>query len=753
MKLEEKVRKLVGELTLEEKASLCSGASLWETKAVGRLGIPSICMTDGPHGVRLSQGEDLEEGMRAAPATCFPTASALAASWNPELLREMGTALGKECNSLGVHVLLGPGVNIKRSPLGGRNFEYYSEDPVLAGELGTAWVQGVQGQGIGTSVKHYACNNQEYERMSINAQVEERPLREIYLAAFERVVKQGKPWTVMSAYNQVNGTYASENKRLLTDILRDEWGFEGIVVSDWGGVEDRVKAAQAGLDLQMPGPAPVNDQKLIEAVRSGAMAESVLDQIVTRYLTIVFEAVEKGKGEAFDQDSHHYLARRVAAESIVLLKNTEKLLPLELGTFDSLAVIGSMAEDPRFQGAGSSEVTPTRLDIPLEEIKRAVGSKARVAYQPGYSDVGEEPDPGLLSAAVKSAGECDIAVVFAGLPSEMESEGYDRPHMDMPKTHIKLIKAVAAVQPRTVVVLSNGAPVAVGDWLDQVPAVLESWLSGQGGGRAVADILFGRVNPSGKLPETFPICLSDNPSFLNFAGENGRVLYGEGLYVGYRYYDKKNVEPLFPFGYGLSYTTFKYGSLECSREQMKDTESVQVSCAIENTGTRAGKETVQLYVQPGRSRLDRPKKELKAFTKVELAPGETKSVTFTLSFRDFAYYDPLQGEWVVDSGTYTVLVGSSSRDIHLEKDVYIESSQGPLPLTKDSSLGEWLADERGRQLLLKLVPPEYAGLLAQEAGPGLPAFILNMPFRKLGLFSGGALTDEMIDQMVAAVQS
>ncbi|NMB46147.1 MAG: glycosyl hydrolase [Firmicutes bacterium] len=750
MKLEEKVKKLVEELTLEEKASLCSGASMWETKPIERLGIPSICMTDGPHGVRLSEGENLEEGLRAVPATCFPTACGLAATWDTGLLHEVGTALGKESNSLGVHILLGPGVNIKRSPLGGRNFEYYSEDPVLAGDLGAAFVQGVQGQGVGTSVKHFACNNQEYERMNISAEIEERPLREIYLAAFERVVKKGKPWTVMSAYNRVNGIYASEHREFLTEILRGEWGFAGIVISDWTGVEDRVKAAQAGLDLQMPGPASANDQRLIEAVRSGAMAESVLDEIVARYLTVILRAVESKKGAAFDQDAHHALARQAAAASMVLLKNTEGLLPLQPGTFDSLAVIGGMAQDPRFQGGGSSEVTPTRMDSPLEEIKRAVGGKARVSYQAGYP-ADDQVDSELLNAAVETAKNSDVAIVFAGLPAHMESEGYDRSHMLMPKNHVKLIKAVAAIQPRLVVVLNNGSAIALGDWIDRVPAVLEAWLPGQGGGRAVADILFGEINPSGKLPETLPVCLSDNPSFLNFPGENGRVLYGEGLYVGYRYYDKKRIEPLFPFGYGLSYTTFQYSDIACSRAQMRDTESVEVSCQITNTGTRGGKEIVQLYVQPGQSRLQRPEKELKAFAKVELAPGEAATVSFSLGYRDFAYYDPLREDWVVDTGTYTVLIGSSSRDVRLETDIQIESSQGPLPLTKDSSLGEWWANDRGRTLLLQLLPAEYAELLSPES-PGVPAFIMNMPFRKLVFFSGGALTEEMLDRLVAAAQ-
>lgn len=752
MNRQDRISQLISKMTLEEKASLCSGQGPWHTQGLERLGLEPLVVTDGPHGVRLASNPGSFGDGSNKPATCFPTNSAIASSWDVELVREIGRALAKECKALGVHVLLGPGINLKRSPLGGRNFEYYSEDPYLAGEMGTAFVQGVQENGVGTSLKHFACNNQEFERMTISAEVDERAMREIYLAAFERVVKKAQPWTVMCAYNKINGTYASENRYLLTDILRDEWGFQGVVVSDWGAVNNRVKGAEAGLDLEMPGPSPANDQKLVDAVRRGELDESVLDTIVGRYLDLWFKAQEgQEKTQEPDFEEHHRLARKAAAESMVLLKNENAILPLDTGTLSSISVIGRTATEPRFQGGGSSKVNPTKVDIPLDEIRKAAGDQIAVSYAPGYPDK-NELDENLLGEAVELASSSDVALLFVGLPDRIESEGYDRPHMDLPENQIRLIEAVAQVQPNTVVVLSNGSAVNMTPWVNQVPAVLEAWLSGQAGGGAVADVLFGKVNPSGKLSETFPVKLSDNPSYLNFPGENGTVRYGEGLYIGYRYYDKKQIRPLFPFGYGLSYTTFTYSDLVLDKRLMKDTETLTVKVKVSNAGSRAGKEVVQLYVRPRQSRLNRPDKELKGFAKLQLQPGETKEAVFTLTERDFAYYDPAFKDWVVDSGEYDILVGKSSAEICLQDTVHVESTR-PLrkALTKDSSLREWLADEKGRAVLLSALPQEQVQMLTSGESE-LSDLFLNIPLKKLTMLSGGRLTEDMIDQLVQAAR-
>lgn len=752
--IREKIDELIRQMTLEEKASLCSGQGPWHTQALERLGIPALTLTDGPHGVRLSVKPEEFGVWEHHPATCFPTNSAMAASWDTELVREVGKALAEECKALGVHVLLGPGINMKRSPLCGRNFEYYSEDPVLAGEMATAFVQGVQERGVGTSVKHYACNNQEFERMSINAEVDERTLREIYLPAFERVVKKAQPWTIMCAYNRINGVYGSEHRYLLTDILRDEWGFDGIVVSDWGAVNDRVAGLKAGLDLQMPGPAPRDDEKIVQAVRSGELDERVLDETVRRLLELVFKATgavqeKDGKENRVEVDfaAHHQLARRAAAECMVLLKNDGNLLPLDAAALTSLAVIGRTAVEPRFQGGGSSQINPTQVDIPLEEIKK-LAPNVTVTYAEGYPD-SDEIDAKLIDEAVSAARQADVAVLFIGLPDRIESEGYDRKNMDLPENQVRLVQAVAAVQSNVVVVLNNGSAITMKPWIDQVPAVLEAWLPGQAGGGAIADILFGKVNPSGKLSETFPEKLADNPSYLNFPGENGVVRYGEGLFIGYRYYDKKQIRPLFPFGYGLSYTEFEYSDLKLDRTKMKDTEQLTVTVTVKNIGDRAGKEVVQLYINPKQSRLIRPDKELKGFAKVALEPGEAKEVTFTLSARDFAYYDPSYKTWVVETGEYEILIAKSAADIALKAVVRVESTQElRKPLTKDTSLKDWIADERGLAVLKSVIPEAMLQPFTQ-VDSALADMFLAIPLRKLVNFSGGMLTDEILDQIVA----
>jgi beta-glucosidase len=752
------IKALVEQMTLEEKAALCTGANAWQTVAVERLGIPTMTVTDGPHGVRRAR--DLEVMMSGSlPATCFPTASALAATWDRDLLHEMGQALADECIALGVDVILGPGNNMKRTPLCGRNFEYYAEDPFLGGELATSLIDGVQSKGVGTSLKHYAANNQEYQRLTIDAQVDERALREIYLAGFERAVVQARPWTVMCAYNRLNGTYCSQHRRLLTDILKDEWGYEGFVVSDWGAVHDRVAALEAGLELEMPGPQPDRVQEVIEAVRAGELEESVLDAAVERLLKVILRSTEVKKGHTeIDVDAHHALARRIAGEAIVLLKNEGQLLPLP-GDLGKLAVIGAAAVEPYFQGGGSSHINPTRVDVPLDELRKLAG-ETELVYAPGYT-MRPGFDQALIDEAVAVARDADVAVLYVALPSFKESEGYDRTDLDLTGQEVALIQAVAAVQPKTVVVLNNGSAVTMGEWIDAVPAVLEAWMMGQAGGGAIADVLYGAVNPSGKLAETFPLRLQDTPATLNYPGENGAVRYGEGLFIGYRYYDAKKVDVLFPFGYGLSYTTFAYSNLQVSTQTFTDTDGLRVSVDVTNTGDVPGSEIVQVYVHDQRARLVRPYKELKGFAKVRLGPGETQTVTVDLDRRAFAYYDPAYGDWVAESGAFDILVGRSSADIGLRETVQLESSQVlPSMLHRESAVGEWLDDPRGAAVLRPVLEQTMAHMGAGGEGEspalGMEAMDLmrGLPLRALFRFAGNKLPmppRQFIDSLLAQV--
>ncbi|OMF98559.1 glycoside hydrolase family 3 C-terminal domain-containing protein [Paenibacillus sp. FSL R7-0337] len=667
------LQKLISQMTLEEKAGLCSGLDFWNTKSIERLGIPSVMVTDGPHGLRKQQGDADHLGLNnSVPATCFPSAAGLASSWDRDLIFRVGEALGTECQVENVAVLLGPGNNIKRSPLNGRNFEYFSEDPFLASEMAANHVKGVQSQGVGTSLKHYAANNQEHRRMSIDAVIDERTLREIYLASFEGTVKQSQPWSVMCSYNQVNGEYASESYELLTKVLREDWGFEGFVVSDWGAVNERVKALAAGLELEMPSSAGIGDAKIVAAVKSGELAMETLDLAVERMLAFIFKSVENRNPQAvFDPEKHHQLAREVARESMVLLKNEGGILPLAKN--GRIAVIGEFAKQPRYQGGGSSHVNPSRMDDAFAELQAVAGDAASFLYAQGYELESDDINDDLLREACDTAAKADAAVLFLGLPDRYESEGYDRSHLLLPASHKALIEAVAEVQSEIIVVLSNGAPVEM-PWLHRAKAVLEGYLGGQAFGGAVADLLFGEVSPSGKLAETFPMKLSDNPSFLNFPGEGDTVEYKEGLFVGYRYYDKKEIEPLFPFGFGLSYTQFEYSRLLLEQTRIQDTDTVQVSVTVKNTGSRAGKEVVQLYVSDVESSVIRPLQELKGFAKIELQPGEERIVTFTLDKRSFAYYNVKLADWHVESGMFKISVGSSSRDIRLSAELEVEST-------------------------------------------------------------------------------
>jgi beta-glucosidase len=692
--MSEDIQSIISQMTLEEKAALCTGASAWTTIPIERLGVPEMTVSDGPHGVRRVPDID-SMALGSLPATCFPTASCLASTWDVDLLRKMGEALAEECIALNVDVLLGPGANMKRSPLGGRNFEYYSEDPYLAGEMAASLINGVQSRGVGTSLKHYAANNQEFQRFSINVEVDERTLREIYLPAFEKAVKQAKPWTVMCAYNKLNGKYCSEHHYLLTDVLKNEWGFEGLIVSDWGAVRDRVASLKGGVDLEMPGPQERRVKVVVEAVRSGELDEAVLDESVRRILSIVFKAKETPKNGTFDVDAHHELAHKIATEGMVLLKNNG-LLPLR--DQQHIAVIGRSAETPHFQGGGSSHINPTKVAVPFKELQAQAGD-AELTYAEGYpTDDSFRQD--MIDQAVTHARSADVAVLYIALPTFKESEGYDRPDLDLTEQQVALIKAVAKVQPKTVVVLNNGAPVAMSDWIDGVAAVLEGWMMGQAGGVAIADVLFGEVNPCGKLAETFPVKLSDTPAHLNWPGGAGEVRYGEGLFIGYRYYDAKQMPVLFPFGYGLSYTTFAYSNAKVSSRTIKDADGVTVTVDVTNTGEFAGKEIVQVYVHDRKSGLLRPDKELKGFAKLELQPGETKSVSIQLDFRAFAYYHPEYKQWITEDGDFDILIAASAADVRQTLTVTLESTLSlPCILDKESTIREWMADSRGKVVL------------------------------------------------------
>lgn len=689
----DRIEKLIQSMTLEEKARMCVGDSTWTTLPVERLGIPHFVMADGPHGVR--RVEDVHAVVqKSLPATCFPTASCLASTWDRELIHELGEAIADECIALDVDVVLGPGVNMKRSPLCGRNFEYFSEDPFLAGEMAVSMIRGIQGKGVGTSLKHFTANNQEFQRFTMSSEVDERTLREIYLPAFEKAVKKAEPWTVMCSYNRVNGTLASQNRYLLTDILREEWGFEGMVVSDWGAVRDRVAGLQAGLDLEMPGPHDRNVKRVVDAVQAGELDQEALDKSVRRILEIVFRAKQTAKNGSYDIDAHHALARRIAARGMVLLKN-EGILPLR--SPEKIAVIGAAARTPHFQGGGSSHINPTRVDVPLDELKALAGD-AHVTFAQGYPpDEGVRED--LIEDAVQKAKEAEVAVLFIALPSYKESEGYDRSDLDLTDQQVRLIQAVSATQPNTVVVLNNGAPVAVGEWIDGAAAVLEAWMMGQAGGGAVADVLFGRINPGGRLAETFPVRLEDTPAYLNFPGERGRVRYGEGLYIGYRWYDARRIPVRFPFGYGLSYTTFEYSGAAVSAKTFRDTDGVVVTVDVTNTGGTAGSEVVQVYVSDREAGLSRPVKELKGFARVDLQPGETRTVSISLDFRAFAFYHPSYKQWITEDGEFDILVGASAADIRDTFTVTLESSMElPCLLNRESTLREWKEDPRGSRV-------------------------------------------------------
>ncbi|MDR2535135.1 MAG: glycoside hydrolase family 3 C-terminal domain-containing protein [Treponema sp.] len=661
-------QEIVSQLTLEEKASLCSGKDFWTLKSVEPLGLSSIMVTDGPHGLRKQEGSSDQLGInRSVPATCFPAASGSVCSFSRELLYQIGQAMGEECLQEQVSVILGPGVNIKRSPLCGRNFEYFSEDPYITGELAAALIQGVQSTGVGTSLKHYAVNNQEKSRFTCNSVVDERALREIYLTGFEIAVKKAQPWTIMCSYNQVNGLYASEHKKLLTDILRDEWGFTGLVMTDWGAVNERVEGIKAGLDLEMPGSGGFNDAKIVEAVKNGSLDEGILDKTALRLVELILNAQQNRKaGYRYDKAAHHELARKAARESAVLLKNNGDLLPIKQG--QGIAVIGAFAKIPRYQGAGSSKINPTQLDSAVDALK---AEGVSFEYAPGYTLTPDSaPDPKLIEEACAAAKGKDHAIIFAGLPDEYESEGFDRTTLAMPESHNQLIQAVAKVNPNTSVVLHLGAPVLI-PWAQEVKAVLVMYLGGQAAGSAAADLLLGKTSPSGKLAETWPLALEDTPCHRCYPGTARSAEYRESIFVGYRYYDHGNKPVAYPFGYGLSYTQFEYGAMEVSDASFKAGDTLEVSFSIKNTGKVGGAEIAQVYVSPKNTAIFRGVKELKGFERVFLQSGETKTLNITLNTHAFAYYNVPKAGWAVESGEYEILVGASSRDIRLRGTVQV----------------------------------------------------------------------------------
>ena len=661
---------IVSKMTLEQKAEFISGFDYWHLEKCDELGLPQIMITDGPSGLRKKNEENTDVGLgNSVPATCFPGSATTACSWDKELLFEEGVALGEECLKEEVSVLLGPGTNIKRSPTCGRNFEYFSEDPVLSGKCAAAWINGVQSKGVGTSLKHFACNSQEAYRMVIDEIIDERAMRELYLTAFEIAVKEAQPWTIMNAYNRINGVYASESDLLQNKIARDEWGFEGLFVTDWGASVDRVPGLIAGTDLEMPSSGTLNKDKVIAAVKNGELDEAVLDERVDAVVDLIIKSKPAlSEKHSFDADAHHAVALKVAENSMQLLKNDDDILPLKKGA--KVAVIGEMAKSPRYQGAGSSVVNP------LKEIENAYDNLVKlgvdVTYARGYEKSKDAIDAKLFVEAVKAAKEADVVLVFAGLTEEFEGEGYDRVSIEMPNCHNVLISEIARANKNTVVVLAGGSVVRM-PWVNEVKGILNTGLGGQASGLAAARILTGAVNPSGKTAETYPLCNQDNPTYGNYPGGPVTSEHRESIYIGYRYYDKAQKDVLFPFGHGLSYTKFEYSGIKLSKKNIKDTDELTVSFKIKNVGEVAGAEVAQLYVSDKESTIFRPEKELKEFAKVYLEPGEEKTVKLTLSKRAFAFFNVNCHDWCTESGEFEILIGASSRDIRLSATVKVKS--------------------------------------------------------------------------------
>ncbi|MBR4305593.1 MAG: glycoside hydrolase family 3 C-terminal domain-containing protein [Ruminiclostridium sp.] len=735
---------IIRKMTLEEKAGLCSGADFWHTKKVDRLGIPDVMVSDGPHGLRKQDADSINPHSDVIEAVCFPAACATACSFDRELMQSMGETLGEECRAEDVSVLLGPAVNIKRSPLCGRNFEYVSEDPYVAGELSAAYINGVQSKNVGTSIKHFAANSQEARRMAVSSDMDERTLREIYLPAFETAIKKSQPWTVMCCYNRINGVYGSENDYTLNKILRDEWGFLGYVVSDWAAVNNRVEGLKAGLDLEMPSSKGVNDAKIVEAVKNGTLDEAVVDRAVKRILSQVYryhDGKKDGREYMFDRNADHKKAVEIAKQCMVLLKN-DGSLPLPKSDA-KIGFIGAFAESPRIQGGGSSHINTKNIPSAIEYVKGICD----VAYAKGFNREENDTDTALQQEAIELAKTCDAVVIFAGLPDSFESEGYDRKHMRMPDCQNELIDKICDVQENVIVVLHNGSPVEM-PWNNRVSAILEAYLSGEATAEATVDILFGNANPCGKLAETFPLKLSDTPCYLNY-GTLYNAKCNEGVFVGYRYYDTKEMNVLYPFGHGLSYTSYEYSDLELSEKCITDKDTVTVSVTVTNTGNVAGKEIVQLYVADKTGYEFRPIKELKGFEKVELQPGESKEVIFTLDSRSFSYYCEDIKDWLAPSGRYEILIGKSSRDIVLTADIELKATKKvPFVADENTTFAEFMNCPEGQEAYQILRP--IAGMaFLNSTNPDdslLKCIAEGMAIRQMRSF--GVISDEEIKAAV-----
>ena len=686
----------VNDLTLEEKASLTSGGDAWHLQGVEAKGIPGYMITDGPHGLRKSNSATTGEVdlNNSVPATCFPPAAGLSSSWNPELIHQVGEAMAEECIQEKVAVILGPGVNIKRNPLGGRCFEYWSEDPYLAGHEAVGIVAGVQSKGVGTSLKHFAANSQETDRLRISANISQRALREIYFPAFEHIVKEAQPWTIMCAYNCINGVHAAQDRWLLTDVLRDEWGFQGIVMSDWGADHDRVASLNAGLNLEMP-PSYTDDQ-IVYAARDGRIQPAQLDRMAQGMIDLVNKtrAAMGVENYRFDIEAHDEVAHQAAVESMVLLKNDDAILPVAGDA--KVTVIGEFARTPRYQGGGSSHITPTKMTSFLDALtERVVDAK----FAPGFTLDLEPADPALEAEAVEAAKGADVVLMFLGLPEAAESEGFDRETLDMPAKQIALLEAVAAENKNVVVVLSNGSVVTVAPWAKNAKGILESWLLGQSGGPALADVLFGKVSPSGKLAQTIPFDINDDPSTINWPGEEGHVDYGEGVFVGYRSYAKRKLAVQYPFGYGLSYTDFAVELCENDfRWDMRTQETLNVPVRVKNVGSRPGSEVVQLYTREEKPHMLRPDRTLVGYAKVRLAPGEETVVNVSVSKKALRCYDARMDKWVQPIGAHTLYLALSAENILAQAPLMIEG-KNPYPLNGESTIGEILENPRAKEIV------------------------------------------------------
>ncbi len=754
--MDKTITKLINEMTLEEKASLCSGRDYWATKSIDRLGIKSILFSDGTYGLRKPKCDSsVFIGIENVTSTCFPTGSALASSWDSHLLEEIGAALGKECREENIDILLGPIASIKRSPLSGRNFECFSEDPKLSGEMAAAYIKGLQGQGVGACLKHFIADNQMFMRMSKSSELDERTLREIYLANFEIPVKKAQPWAVMCGYNRLNGISCCEHKDVLTNIIRNEWHYEGLILSNWGAVNDRVKALKAGVDLEMPARESIPDNEIVQAVLDGTIQESMLDKTVKNILlTVLKNKSYKEKSYSLDLDKHHQLARKVATECIVLLKNEDNILPLNIHNLNRIAIIGTMAKSPRYQGSGDLYVNPNQLENAYDEIHNLAGNQVVIQYCDGYSSEDNETNLSLMNEAQIIAQNSDVAILFVGLPDTMELAALDRQHMKLPQNHMRLIDHITNVQPNTIVILSNGSPVEM-PWKHKVKGIFEGWLTGQAGGGAIADLLFGVANPCAKLPETFPLKLSDNPSYLNFPGYGDTIEYNEGLFVGYRHYDAREMDVLFPFGYGLSYTKFEYMNINVSSNTITDTDILTIKVKIKNTGCYSGKEIVQLYVKDNSFNVQRPLKELKAFDKVELNPNEEEIITMTLDKRAFAYYDIDTKDWIVETGEFEILVGSSSRDIRLKEIVFVHStSNNKKKFTRHSTIHDIISDPKSKKTIELLIPSFVSPADIEEfrqsgiINKTFQKTIHQTPLCKLIHYFKGYFTEEMLEQLL-----